>query len=123
MRQLSAEERWDKEFVLNIKGTPLSPDGERAREVNIRVNLPEARGDRGAHPPENDRPIIPKIMRFSGEVFERFGLTAQCLSCRAVQIGIGFQANHTGRCRERIEQELEKEPLRPLATERISDES
>ena len=46
MRQLSAEERWDKEFVLSIKGTPWSPDGERDGDVNICVDLPEARGDR-----------------------------------------------------------------------------
>ena len=28
------------EFVLSIKGTPCSPDGERAGDVNIRVDLP-----------------------------------------------------------------------------------
>ena len=50
VRQLSAQERWDTEFVLSIKGAPWSPDGERAGDVNIRVDLPEARGDRGVHP-------------------------------------------------------------------------
>ena len=49
VRQLSAQERWDTEVVLSIKGTPWSPDGERAGDVNICVDLPEARGDRGAH--------------------------------------------------------------------------
>ena len=44
------------------------------------------------------------------EMFERFGLTAQCLGCRANRTGIGYPANHTERCRERIEQELEKKP-------------
>ena len=38
--QLSAQERWDTEFVLSIKGILWSPDGERARDVNIRVDLP-----------------------------------------------------------------------------------
>ena len=50
-------------------------------------------------------------MRLDREMSERFGLTAQCLVCRA----IGYQ-----RCRERIEQELEKEP--EGATERESSE-
>ena len=108
--QDSAQERCDSEFVLSIKGTPWSPDVERARDVDIRVDLPEARGDRGAHPPHIDPPIIPRRMRLTGEVFERFGLTAQCLGCRAIRTGIGYPANHTERCRERIEQELEKEP-------------
>ena len=54
VRQISAQERWDKEFVLSIKGTPWSPDGERAGDVNIRVDLPEARGERGAHPTDID---------------------------------------------------------------------
>ena len=110
VRQLSAEERWDKEFVLSIKGTPWSPDGERAGDVNIRVDLPEARGDRGAHPPDIDPPIIPRRMRLTREMFERFGLTAQCLGCRAIRTGVGYPANHSERCRERIEHELEKEP-------------
>ena len=60
VRQLSAEWRRDKEFVLSIKGTPWSPDGERARDVNIRVGLPEARGARSAHPPEIDPPNHPQ---------------------------------------------------------------
>ena len=49
-------------------------------------------------------------MRLTREMFERLGLTAQRLGCRAVRTGIGYPANHTERCRERIEQELEKEP-------------
>ena len=68
------------------------------------------RGDRGAHQPDIDPPIISRRMRVSGAMFERFGLTAQCLGCRAIRTGIGYPANHTERCRERIEQELEKEP-------------
>ena len=122
VRQLSAEERWDKEFVLSIKGTPWSPDGERAGDVNIRVDLPEAPGDRGAHPPDIDPPIIPRRMRLTREMFERFGLTAQCLGCRAIRTGVGYPANHSERYRERIEHELErsvKELPRSLATERI----
>ena len=49
-------------------------------------------------------------MRLTRDMFERFGLTAHCLGCRAIRTGIGYPANHTKRCRERIEQELEKEP-------------
>ena len=45
-----------------------------------------------------------------GEMFERFGLTAQCLGCRGIRTGVVYPANHSGRCRERIEHELEKEP-------------
>ena len=93
--------------MLSIKGSPWSPDGEHAGGVNIRVDLPEARSDRGAHPPDIHPPMIPRRMRLTGEMFERFGLPAQCLGCRA---GIGYPANHTERCRERIEQELEMEP-------------
>ena len=82
-------------------------------DFNIRVDLPEAGGDRGAHPPDIDPPIIPRRMRFTREMFERFGFTAQCLVCRAIRTEIGYPANLTERCRERIEQELEKEPEGP----------
>ena len=54
-----------------------TPDGERAGHIGIRVDLPEARGDRGVHPPEKDPPIIPRRMRLTREMFERFGLTVQ----------------------------------------------
>ena len=74
------------------------------------MDLSEAGGDSGAHPPDIDPPFIPKIMRLTWEMFERFGLTAQCFGCRAIPTRIGYPANHTERCRERIEQELEKEP-------------
>ena len=62
------------------------------------------------HPPDIEPPIIPRRMRLTRKMFERFGLTAQCLGCRAIRTGIGYPANHTERCRERIEQEREKEP-------------
>ena len=110
VRQLSAQERRDTEFVLSMKGTPWSPDGERDGDVNIRVDLPEATGDGGAHPPDIDPPIIPRRMRLTREMFERFRLTAQCLGSHAIRTGIGYPASQTERCRERIEQELEKEP-------------
>ena len=77
--------------------------------MSTSVDLPEA-GGRGAHPPDIDPLIITRRMRLAGEMFERFGLTAQCLGCRAIRTGIGYPANHTERCRKRIEQELEKEP-------------
>ena len=64
----------------------------------------------GVHPPNIVPPIIPRRMRLTWEMFERFGLTTQCVDCRAIRTGIGYPANHTERCRERIEQELEKEP-------------
>ena len=54
--------------------------------------------------------LIPRRMRFTREMFERFGLTAQCLGCRATWTGVGYPANHSERCRDRIEHELEKEP-------------
>ena len=69
-------------IVPSTNGTPWPPDGERAGDVNIRVDLPEAGGDRGAHPPDIDPPIIPKRMRLTREIFERFGL---------IRTGLGTQ--------------------------------
>ena len=40
------------------------------REIsNIRVDLPEARGDRSAHPPDIDPPIIPRRLRLTREMY------------------------------------------------------
>ena len=65
-----------------------------------------------AEHPDIDPPIISQRMRLAREMFERFGLTAQCLGCRATRTGIGHPANHTERCRERMSPGS-------LATERI----
>ena len=59
--------------------------------------------------PNIDPPIIPRRIRLTREMFERFGLTAQCLGCCDIRTRIVYPANHTERCRERNEQELEKE--------------
>ena len=53
---------------------------------------------------------LTRRMPLTREMFERFGLTAHCLGCRAIRTRIGYPTNHTERCRERIELELEKEP-------------
>ena len=86
------------------------PDGKRAGDAYIRVDLLQAGGDRGEHPPDVDPPIVLRRMRLNREMLERFGLTAQCLGCRAIRTGIGYPAYDTERCRDRIEQELEPEP-------------
>ena len=96
--------------MQNIKGTPFSTDGKRAGDVNIRVDFFEARGERGAHPPDTAPPVNIKRLRFARELFDEFRLTAQCLGCRAIRTGSGYTAIHTERCRERIEGGLEKEP-------------
>ena len=64
--------QFSTEFVLSIKATPWSPDGERAGDVNIRVDLLDQ--------------SIPRL--------ERFGLTARSLGCRAIRTRIGCPASH-----------------------------
>ena len=117
VRQHSAEEGWDKEFVVGIKGTPWSPDGERARD-DIRVDLFEAGSDRCAHPPEIDPPIFSGRMRLSREMFERFGLAAQRLGFCGTRTGIVYLANHIECCWEKTEQELELPRSVATASER-----
>ena len=53
---------------------------------------------------------LPRRMPLTGEMFERFGLTAHCLGCRAIRTRIGYPTHHTERCPERIGLELEQEP-------------
>ena len=123
VRQLSAEERWDEEFVLNIKETPWSPDGGRVGDANIRVDFLrlEATGVR-----------IPQILThqsFSGECassgrcFERFGVTARCLGCSAIRTGIGYPWKTTlsavAKGLSMISRSSLRKLSRSLATERI----
>ena len=111
VRQLSAEERWDKEFVLSIKGTPWSPDGERGRRRQHPCGSPpRLEAMEAAHPPDIDTPIIPRRTRLTKEVFgevlsHRPMLGMPCHSHRS-----WAPANHTERSLKRIQRELEKEP-------------
>ena len=66
----------------------MSPDGERAGDVNIRVDLPEARGDRG-------RGLVSPPNAWVAVPFEQ-------------ELGIGQTTPSD--VAKMIEQELEKEP-------------
>ena len=107
-RQCSGEmgDRIRAEYQRN----PWSPDGERAGDVNIRVDLPEARGDRVCIRQILTHQSSPEECASLGRCSRGWVSPAQCLGCRAIRTGIGYPANHTERCREKIEQELEKEP-------------
>ena len=91
--------------MLSIKGTPWSPDGERAGDVSIRVDLPEARGDRGVHP---------RILTDQSSPVER--CSRGLVSPPDAWVAVPFE-QELGTCQttlsdvsERIEQELGKEP-------------
>ena len=92
--------------MVSIKGTPWPADGECAGDVNIHVDIPEARGDRGVHPPDIDPPSIPRRMRLAREMFERFGLTAQCLELGTRQTTLSDVAKGLSRSLRRSLKEL-----------------
>ena len=116
--------------MLSIKGNPSSPDGERAGDVNIRVDLPEAGGDRGVHPPNIHPPIIPRRMRFTGEMFERFanawvavpfeqdlGTLQTTLSAVAKGLSRSLRLQGRSRQRERIKRARQEERARDMRVE------
>ena len=52
-------------------GHRIRAEGERAGDVNIRVDLPEAGGDRGVHPPDTIfAKMITVLTRYRPIVFE-----------------------------------------------------
>ena len=70
-----------------------------------------ARGDRGANPPDIDPPIIPRRLRLTGEMFERFGVDrytshviflmqfAQFISCTSQCMAqVSVRARHSILC-------------------------
>ena len=110
VRQLSAQERWDTEFVPSIKGTLWSPDGERARDVNIRVDLLRL---------EVTEVRIRQILTLRSSPgdcasLERCsrGLVSppKCLGWRATSNGNWVPSKPHRAMSRKIEQELEKEP-------------
>ena len=105
----SLEERWNKDALLSVVGTPWEPvPGKQSDALPVRIKLPE---EGSAPDPVNlgePAPEIRRRARITRADVLRFGFTQGCPGCTAISRGAVSQ-NHTEMCRARIEEELLKQ--------------
>ena len=108
----SNEDRWNKEVVTSVQGTPWEPTPGKADDaIPVRVRLAEE--GREQEPPKPidqgiEREEIKRRARITREDVVRIGFTLNCPGCKAISRNAQAQ-NHTEACRSRIEEELTKE--------------
>ena len=110
VRPVDAGSKWDASFVDTMKGTPWAPDGNNVGVINIRVDVPKSEEvERMPRPLEMGPEVARRRMKLTKQDFAQHGMTARCPGCAAIRRG-GPAANHTERCRERVEAEIAKTP-------------
>ena len=107
VRRLSEDQRWDKDMLEKMKGTPWEPKGERGKN-DIPVDIPDTKGDLGIElPPQAPRRVRIKITK---DDIRRHGDTEGCPGCKATLHG-QYTAAHFEICRKRLEQAIASTPL------------
>ena len=99
-------EKWNKEKVLGVKGTPWNPSGEEKGEVEVRFDEAPARlaPSMRAADAMDEMENAPRSMAITSRHLDKVGYTgAGCAKCRAMLAGDEDQPRgHSAVCRARV---------------------
>ena len=117
IHRLPDEQRWNRDALLEVKGSLLLPNPGQS-DSRIRTSM-----DPGISVESNLHEPITKedIAREMGEhrpfyllrtdirkVAEKIGYTKDCKGCRAVEMNFSSRPMHSNECRRRMEEEMRK---------------
>ena len=100
MKRHDLSQRWDKEMMNGMKGTPQQPDPSKPglhipvrirMDPPVEVDMPDLRPQR-----EED---MPKDTYIKKRHFEEFGYTDDCEGCRRLRSGVGSRRPHLESCK------------------------
>lgn len=107
------EERWNKEAIWDMVGTPSQPDPSKSGvSIPIKISIPNCDDiplDEVVPPKE---PEAPRSVYIKQRQLQQYGYTPNCEACKRMKAGgmkIGGARPHTEECRNRIEAEMEKD--------------
>ena len=104
-RKGSAEERWNKEEILGVRGLPWQPvPGGPGMDIRSSVRLPEERGE-VRQPETEEREYRQRRFKIFRKDLATHGYTIGCPGCIAAQ-NDQDPKNHSEECRDRIAQAL-----------------
>ena len=113
VRQQSNEKTRNKAVALGIKGTPGSLDGKPSvgrPHQDWLARVTGGKGRRRCSAPDMEPFMVFIRTRLAGGLAEMYGPLLSAKDVKEVRTGIGYSANHTERCRARIQREWEREP-------------
>ena len=105
IKRLDPEERWNKDLIAAVRGTPQQPDPRRQGfRVPIRVSFDEPTSDGVPPPPvvSEDRPRDIRRMNITSKLLEKYGFTEGCEGCRFKRANLGEIRKHSEACRARL---------------------
>ena len=104
--RLPEDERWDKEFLEKVKGTPwnLSGDDEELPAATF-ASRPEADPAVAPMPVPPPEGAVPRRLRIGRKDLDEYGFSVGCQGCDASKAGTAPRA-HTEACRERLMEAL-----------------
>ena len=98
-------ERWCKEAIKAVRGTPAQPNPEMPGfRIPVRVRMPENQTPQEATRTRASEKL-PRKMYIQKSDMEKYGYTENCKGCRAQQAGLKPNAHSEG-CRQIIEREV-----------------
>lgn len=104
VRRVPESDRWRREDILNIVGTPWAPEGGDAElPIAIRIGDPKFPAERPPVEPEFE--LRPRRTYIRKVDILQHGYSERCPGCRAVRLG-ERAAPHTEACRKRIEEAM-----------------
>ena len=109
VKKVPEDERWCKESVMNIKGSPWKPRIEVEGEEDEGGDQEDREGPREEGPPDTLESEIPKVKRFyirKPDIL-KYGLTPGCPGCTAIRNN-QRAVSHNEKCRETITEKMEK---------------
>ncbi len=128
IRRVPAEDQWNREMIMSIKGTPRVPAPSRKRPEAIEARLVdeaaeeapgEARAPRRARElteserlPETrvrDADIDMRRFRIGDRLLDKYGYTEGCHACDAKLRGEVARGGHTEPCRARIMEQMRED--------------
>ena len=114
VRRRPADERWSKQLLDGIVGTPATPvPGVAGRKVptyakKFSTKDPEKKPSDFMPPEETEAPRARTWKILKEDIIGKDGIgpTPGCPGCRALERGVSWKAGHTPECRLRVERHL-----------------
>ena len=101
IRRRPADQRWSKDLVFDIVGTPAEPVPGRGRWLPAFVPVTRPRVREPEHNPDQVPEVVARDFKIVKGDVRKHGPTPGCCGCRVVIEGAGAKGHHSKECRER----------------------
>ena len=110
---MDEKERWNKELIQKIRGTPQQPNPNRPGltiPVSVSMDMPEFAEPVPVpeHEEDEDKRQI-RRMKITGTILQKYGYTDGCEGCKWKKAGMREARPHSEKCRIRVEKAMDED--------------